>query len=588
MKLRVAASMAALTLSCLACATQGRGDTLVVAGQRVESPSRFVVAGEEIFAPLLPGLKHLGARADLTPDAIRITTSSRREILISRSRPEATLDGMLRPLPAVPRRSGRELALPARAVGSLLGCAVRWEEGSRTLFLHPWVRTFSLETLADRYRLTVGSEGPITYRSAKMEEPPRLVVDLLNADLADIPGDLRLEESYIRAARIRQNALAPAPEGDVVRVVIDLEEWRPYRIRASEDRCQLQVEFPLPTTRELPVDGPRVILSGIGFQRLSPRLAAVKLSVFGKPVCSSGVTEEPPSVWVEVANADNRIEERSLEVSDRIVSGVSVAPVAENPAAQRVTIALREAVPHSVISESGEVRVLLGRTEMSELCFVIDAGHGGHDPGAIGRSGLQEKEVNLDIALRVRRELEATGARVILTRTDDRPVIPWRASNQREHRRELLARCALANNAGADLFLSIHCNARESNPAAIRGTETYYRKRDSIPFAEVVQEEMVRAVGLPDGGVLYHPRPIIVLYQTNMPAVLVEVGYLSHPADERELATSELRERAAQGMVNGIKRYVEEGGLLSGSVGREVGEREGLPPAVPTPTPAGR
>jgi N-acetylmuramoyl-L-alanine amidase len=89
-----------------------------------------------------------------------------------------------------------------------------------------------------------------------------------------------------------------------------------------------------------------------------------------------------------------------------------------------------------------------------------------------------------------------------------------------------------------------------------------------------MQEEVVRTVGLPDGGVIRHPRSIIVLYQTNMPAVLVEVGYLSHPEDEAELATDDLRQRAAEGIVAGIKRYADEGGVLPGLLEREAGQTE--------------
>lgn len=234
---------------------------------------------------------------------------------------------------------------------------------------------------------------------------------------------------------------------------------------------------------------------------------------------------------------------------------------------------------HLVTSERGEVRVLLGQFELSELCVVIDPGHGGPDTGAIGRSGLMEKEFNLDVALRVKRLLEAVGVKVRMTRSDDSACIPWDRGNRDEHRAELQARCALANGCSADLFVSIHANARRTNPQSIRGTETYYRKGDSRAFAEVMQQEMVRATGLPDGGAKYHPKPIIVLYQTGMPAVLVEVGYLSNREDEAKLADADFREQAAQGIVSGIKRWVEEGGLLSRLVERDG--RAGPQPARP-------
>jgi len=570
--------IAVLAAALLACARIGWGDTLVVAGRKADLTAGLVVVGDEVYAPLLPTLRHLGARFELTADATRITTAAHREIVISRSRPEATLDGALRPLPGAPFMQGRALLLPSRAVGSLLGCAVRWDEGSRTLFMHPWIRRFSLEALPDGYRLSVGAEAPFRYQVGKADGPPRLFIDVLNADLSGIPSELHLEGTYIVAARIHQHSLGPAPGGDVARVVVELADWQPYRVRASDDRCTLQVDFPLAETGRLPLDGPPGILSAISFERSSPRVAMLTLSVFGRPACASGASEQPPSVWLDLANTENRLDDQQLQVQDRVVSAVSCAASPDNPRTQRVTITLAEPTPHAVVTRPGEVRLLLGRTEMDGLCLVVDAGHGGHDTGAMGRSGLAEKEVNLDIAHRVRERLEQLGAKVLMTRTDDSPVVPWRSGNRSEHRRELLGRCALANDAHADLFVSIHCNARESNPAEVRGTETYFRKADSLAFAQVMQEEVVRAVGLPDGGVKYHPRPIIVLYQTNMPAVLVEVAYLSNADDEAELLTAELRERAALGIVNGVKRYVAQGGLLS-----RLAEREASSQSAPAP-----
>jgi N-acetylmuramoyl-L-alanine amidase len=576
MTFALAKRIAALAFALIACALAGRADTLVVGGHKVESPVRFVVIGGEVYAPLLSSLRYLGARFEPTPDAIRITTATRREIMISRARPEATLDGMLRALPGTPFMQARNLLLPTRAVGSLLGCAVRWDENGRALYLHPWIRKFALESPPDGYRLTISAEAPLVCRTGKAESPPRLFLDLLNADLAAIPSELRLEGSYITVARIRQNSLAPAPEGDVTRVVVELTEWRPYRVRVSDDRCTIQVDFPPAEGGKLPLDGPPSVLSSMTFERTSPTAAVLRLAVFGRPAYASGATEQPPSVWVDIANTESRLAEKSLQVEDRAVSAVSCAASPDNPRTQRVTVLLTEPTPHTVVARSGELRVLIGRTGLDGLCVVVDAGHGGHDTGAVGRSGLMEKEVNLDIAQRVAQQLEQLGAKVLMTRRDDSPALPWSADNATEHRRELLARCALANDAHADLFVSVHCNARESNASQVRGTETYYRKADSLAFAQVMQEEVVRAVGLPDGGVKYHPRSIIVLYQTNMPAVLVEVAYLSHPGDEAELLTAGLRERAAVGIVNGVKRYAEEADLLSRTA----------EPTQPTPGPA--
>ena len=568
MRLRFAAAIAA---AALLLSTRGvRGDSMVVAGVRAEARVPFVVSGDEVYAPLLPALAPLGVQWQVTSDAVKLTTGARREILVSRVRPEATRDGVLREMPGVPLMRNGSALLPARAVGSLLGCAVRWDQPSRTLFLHPWVREFSLETLPDRYRIIVGAEGPFTYRAGRVEEGgPKLFVDLFGVDLSDIPSEIRLEGSYLRVARIAQRTLAPASEGEVTRLVVELDDWVPYRVKLSDDRHSLQVDFPLPGARELPPDAPPVVLSRLGFLRLSPRVAAVRVATFGDAVCQSGASSDPPAVWVDLMNAENRIAGPALEVKDKLVSGVSLGPAPGKPGAQRLSISLSAPVEHRVVSDRGGVRVLLGQFELSDVCVVVDPGHGGPDTGAIGRSGLTEKETNLDIALRVRRLLEAAGARVLMTRTDDSACIPYNRANREEHRAELLARCAVANEGGADLFVSVHANARETNPQSVRGTETYYRKQDSAAFAQVMQEEVVRAVGLSDGGVKYHPKPIIVLYQTRMPAALVEVGYLSNRADEERLADPAFREQAAIGIVNGVKRWVTEGNVAAGWATRD-------------------
>ena len=569
MKRRLLAVAAAVGLCVTVVADGLWGDTLVVRGHRVRSAARFEVVGDEVYVPLLDGLEYLDASHEVTPEAVRIATASGHEVVVYRKRPEGTRDGVLREMPGPPRQVKGRMLLPARAVGSLLGCAVRWEESSRTVSIYPWVRKFDLKILHDRYRLTVAAEAPIRYRIGELSDPPRFFVDLLDMDLAQIPSAFGIEGSYLTSARIQQHSLAPEPEGEVTRVVVELTERRQYRIRESEDRCRLQIDFPLPEAREVPPDVSPVIVTGVEFERKLSRVAAVRLAVFGTAYCTSVNMYDPLVIGVDIANAQNQIRGPMPVVVDPVVESVSIEPAPGRPGTQRVVIALKRPTGHGVVVDEGEVRILLGRFELAELKVVIDAGHGGHDTGAIGRSGLQEKRVNLDIARRVYGRLKAMGVNARLTRVDDNSVRPWRRGNRKEHRAELLRRCEIANEMGADLFVSIHANARRSNPMEHRGTETYCRKSDSFAFGYAMQRELVKAVGLPDGGVIRHPKSIIVLSYTEMPSVLVEVGYLSHPVDEAVLAMEETRERAARGIVSGIKRYVEDGGLLERLAERE-------------------
>jgi N-acetylmuramoyl-L-alanine amidase len=550
-----------MLLSLLVSAAQA--DTLVVSGRRSQSPLPFTVVGEEVYAPLLPTLDALNATHQLTPDQISITTANGRQILIDRRRPQASRDGMVRELPGTPMAQRGAILLPARAVGSLLGCAVRWDQASRTLYLHPWIRRFNLEVLSDRYRLTVVADAPITYRTGELSDPPRFYADLLNMDLSQIPSAYAVQDSYLKSARISQNSLAPQPPGDVARIVVEMTESRRCRIGESDDRCKLWVDFPLPDATEIPPDVPPVILTGVTFERTSSRVAQLKLSTYGRPYCTALTTYDPTEVVFDIANAQSQLDRHPIEISDRIVRSVAIGPARGSPGAQRVTVKLREAIGHSLQIGDDGLAVLFGQFDLAELRVVVDAGHGGHDTGAIGRTGVEEREVNLDIARRVYQKLLAMGVSACMTRTDETSVRPWTPGNRDEQRQELLARCSAANGIMADLFVSIHANAHRGNPYEHRGTETYYRKEDSLDFARVMQRELVALTGLPDGGVIRHPKSIIVLSYTDMPSVLVEVAYLSHPDDEALLATDEFRERAAQGIANGIRRYVEEGGLLA-------------------------
>jgi N-acetylmuramoyl-L-alanine amidase len=554
----IAVLAAAVSLSTLFAAA-ARADTIVVAGKKTVSSARFVLEADDIFAPLLPALQPLVSRSSVVPDAVRLTTRAGREVVISRDRPEATVDGTLRTMPALPKVRGEEVLLPAKAMGSLLGCAVRWDEAARTLYLHPWVRQFAVEARPDRYRVVVGAEAPLVYRVDKQENPCRLVLDLPNTDLADVPSSYAIDQGYLQYARIAQRTLAPDPEGDSVRLVVGVKQWRQYRIRLSDDRCRLELDLALPD-RDLPSDAPPIALLGLGFRRYSPRLAELVVSTSGKARFTSGKGGDPTSIWVDVENADNRITMPNPPPVDRIVKEVKLEPVDGRPGVQHLALSLAEPTPFRVVAEATRLRVVLGQAELSGLTIVVDAGHGGWDPGAVGRTGLSEKDVNLDIALRLARLLEEAGARVVLTRGDDASVNGIYNGDTAGRRKELFSRCNLANEACGDLYVAIHCNSR--GYAAKCGTETFYRKADSAEFARILQEETVKVLGRPDGGAHRHPQAIIVLYGTGMPAALVEVAYISNSTEEALLATKEFRQQAASGIFNGIARYARESGLL--------------------------
>lgn len=172
---------------------------------------------------------------------------------------------------------------------------------------------------------------------------------------------------------------------------------------------------------------------------------------------------------------------------------------------------------------------------------IIDPGHGGKDSGAIGLTGLKEKDVNWQIAVITAGELARHGIVVMFTRAGDERV-------------SLDKRVKIANDAKADYFVSIHANSA-SNPRAT-GTETYAYAPgvEGDRLAHSIQRSLVQAIGLADRGVKYDT--LKVTRATNMPAVLVEVAFISNPDEEKLLKDNSFLEMAGTSIGKGILAHL--------------------------------
>ncbi|ANF97391.1 hypothetical protein AR543_16195 [Paenibacillus bovis] len=170
---------------------------------------------------------------------------------------------------------------------------------------------------------------------------------------------------------------------------------------------------------------------------------------------------------------------------------------------------------------------------------VIDAGHGYQDPGAIG-SQTTEKKLNLGLALKVEALLkDDPNIDVILTRSDDTFL-------------ELKERVKVAEKLNADVFVSIHANSSGSSAAS--GTETYYQRSSSKKLAQTIHKYFVAATGFKDRGVQYGN--FHVIRETTMPAVLLEVGFISNKVEESKMMDSAKQDQIAASVVKGIKEYL--------------------------------
>lgn len=346
-------------------------------------------------------------------------------------------------------------------------------------------------------------------------------------------------------------------------------------------------------------DYARVILDlsiGAAYERrvegaaLVIRLPSAKLSPLVTPVQNfapaNGMLRH-----IRLASRDGAVEVRiecarlrdfaifALDSPPRLVADVRGAqPIAEEPvlADESPTLPPSGAVPGSLVRALG----------LKVKRIIIDPGHGGADTGAIGRDGIYEKDVALDIALRLRAAVqrELKDVEVILTRDTDRFV-------------PLEERTAMANARQADLFISIHLNSSPTPLAS--GVETYFlsldatkeeldvatrenattsrsagelqgllqrivtdtRIAESRTFAQSIQTSLVAGLSRisPTAGFNRGVKkaPFVVLLGANMPSVLTEVSFLSHPRDGEALRTIEFRQSIAESLCDGIKRYIE-------------------------------
>jgi N-acetylmuramoyl-L-alanine amidase len=560
-----AALVAIAALSLVLLPAEARGDKLVAAGQAIPVKGSFLAEKEDLLAPLLPGLKSLGASFTLEGNRLTVNTARGREVRLEIGKSEAWVDGVLKPLPFPPRKIDGQVWLPARAFASFLGACLRWEEKARTIYLHPWVREVEFQETERTLRLTVSGEGRLRFESNRLENPLRLYFDFQEADLAGGDRELALNRGDLLSVRASQNSLSP----DVVRLVIELAKWKPYRAQLAENGCVLNIDFPLPGAETLPPETPPIELSSLRVRQLSSRLAEVTLSVSGEAEWQWLPATEPKTHRLRLDNCLSKLGSTPLLPQDNLfISEIVVAAGGQESRFVDLTLRLKQDCARAVVSGPRELKVLLGRALLSETSIVVDPGHGGVTPGAIspalgpGAEVVLEKDVNLDIGLRLAAQLKAAQARVTLTREEDRTLLPVQPGNAASRTNELYARVDRANSLRADLFVSVHCNSSPNNPHEANGTETYYIKPDSQELARILQEEMVKGLGLKDGGVIRHPKPIIVLYRTGMPAVLVEVAYICNPTEARLLAKPEFRQEAAEAIFNGVKRYVEEGGIL--------------------------
>ncbi|MGD1069525.1 MAG: N-acetylmuramoyl-L-alanine amidase [Bryobacteraceae bacterium] len=460
----------------------------------------------------------------------------------------------------------------------------------------------------DSTRIIVETTGPFEYRADNASNPERLFFDVLHA--TPWIAHRRYATEVVNDALVVRVRIAETAPG-TTRIVFDLTGPATYKVSRLEapDRMVIEIRPRVPAHSGAPVfiDPPVPLIRsrGVILAGNPPLLDPAPLPSSNTLdfVLKAGLPKPPkparnyaastPAAAPVVAAPRPMPYDPKLDAPLDAKLDTRPDPVPALPPARD---AARDLTPHA--SENG-ARSLTRALGLKVNRIVIDAGHGGHDDGTIGPNGVLEKDVVLDVALRLAKLVQSRmGAEVVLTRSDD-TFIP------------LNERTAIANQRKADLFLSIHAN---SSPApSVAGTETFFLNFSNSPgaldvasrenagadksvgelmnliqtitlndkitesetFAQTVQSTLFAQAAKSNASARNRgvkKAPFVVLIGAQMPSILAEIGFLSNARDEANLNKPEYRQKIAEAIFRGLSQYSQS--LSHFEVARDSGKAE--------------
>ena len=534
-------------------------------------------SAQEIFKDLLERYPHSkrarNARARLDDLRTQLTQAKKS------SRPNvATLDSNTSPAETLSQRV--EQVTPAeRAKQELSKPSGKTPPSEQDTLKPSVVSTIRYWNTDDYTRLVINTDREVKYVEGRLENPARLFIDLQNAQLSStlVGKTVVLNDGYVNKIRFGQASEA------VARVVLDIGAIKNCRVLrlSNPSRIIVDVQGVARTVQ------PKISPSGkvawkvrygeplADEMELQTALQRTTKAPEEKIVTAGRIGSAGPT---EVVQAKQELSKKPTDTQLKTEEIKKV--VAEETLRDKES----KSVARSSVPKSDGTRSLIRTLGLKVGRIVIDPGHGGHDTGTVGRSGLQEKDLVLDIALKLKTLVEAKlGSEVLLTREDD-TFIP------------LEERTAMANHSQADLFLSIHANS--SRNRRVSGVETFFLDFASSAEAEEIAarenssaqktifelQDLVQKIALKekidesrelaqivqksvtsqlqkahsqtrDRGV--KQAPFIVLIGANMPSILSEVSFVSNPSDEKLLKSSSYRQKLAEALCRGIEAYAE-------------------------------
>ena len=380
--------------------------------------------------------------------------------------------------------------------------------------------------------ITVTGTSALDTSYMELQNPRRVVLDVNKAVFDDLLQNISANSSLIKAVRIGQYEVGTA------RVVLEVTDDAYFNIETKGNTSKIYLS-------SMPYDF-------IQYNRYY-NTSVLNISP-GKDVAHDVSVDQSTNTINVVIPQDLKLEAKRMDINDNLVKYIDYKTDTQN--GSKVTTAaikMQDSVASEVISDASskliKIRFKRNITSIQQLTVVIDAGHGGKDPGAGGTDGTTEKSLNLSVALKLDKLLKSMGFNTIMTRKDDTFV-------------ELADRANIANTNYADFFMSIHFNSFNKTT---NGIETlYYPNTTNADYtlnnktiADLFHSELLKSTKLGSRGIT--PRPnLVVLNKTKMPAILAELGFVSNPTELALIKTERYHEDAARGLAVSILKYFRD------------------------------
>ncbi len=505
----------------------------------------------------------LGATVSWDADTRKVTVKlDENKIILTIDKTRAVFNGEAVTMPIAPKIINDYTMIPARFVAEKLGMTVDFDNTTDTISINePKQETIKITKVT--YKQSTSRKAILTITTSKddpdynaffLKDPTRFVFDVTDGVFAPMQATKTFDEGTITQIRFGQQEAA-------ARIVVDMEKELSYKVNVDDNVVKVtftgnmnrdpdedeEEEPDEPTPPAVEPEEPETMRV---FDKITYTSKSARDTVtFGYTV--GNVKKSGSEITVAIMGVDLPDEEVEKKVTGYFSRSMKFTPKTSKTGT--ITINLKNSEVE--MDTNGNKITLKSVHKDLPRSVTIDAGHGGQDAGAVGYDEdgeiiAMEKEFNLDIALMVQEMLEEEDIDVHMIREDDTYV-------------DFLKVGSLANQEKSTLFVSIHTNSHTVDTA--HGIETYgYLQGGSVSndmtserLSEIMLDELIDATdayrrGVKDG------KTLAVINSTQMPATLVEIGFISNPEEREKLMTEEYREKLAEAIFKGIMKAFDE------------------------------